>query len=304
VPVLQWALTNDLGRIGPGRAQYTHLLDPEDAHVVDDIIVWWVDDDELLVMPNASNTDPIVTTLEGANAAQGGDCTIADITSTRAVLAVQGPQARALLATVSPALAAVPRFEVARVPWGDVACIVAGTGYTGEDGVEIHVPAEHASALWREIVAAGVLPAGLGARDTLRLEAGMNLYGQDMDESIDPLQSGLAWTVDMASPRDFVGKSALAGLIATAAVQRQLLGLVLTAKGGVLRAHQAARTAHGDGEITSGTFSPTLGTSIALARLPARLAPGDEVRVVVRDKELAARAVKPPFARNGKALIA
>ncbi len=166
VPVLQWALTNDLGRIGPGRAQYTHLLDPEDAHVVDDIIVWWVDDDELLVMPNASNTDPIVTTLEGASAAQGGDCTIADITSSRAVLAVQGPEARALLGTVSPALAAVPRFEVARVAWGDVPCIVAGTGYTGEDGVEIHVPAEHAAALWREIVAAGVLPAGLGARAT------------------------------------------------------------------------------------------------------------------------------------------
>ena len=181
---------------------------------------------------------------------------------------------------------------------------IARTGYTGEDGFELMIPAEKAGALWNDLAAAGVRRCGLGARDTLRLEAGMNLYGQDMDESIDPLQSGLAWTVDMTSPRDFIGKSALAGLVATDAVQRQLLGLVLIAKGGVLRGHQPVGTAHGDGEITSGTFSPTLGTSIALARLPARVAPGDEVRVMVRDKELAARAVKPPFARNGRALIA
>jgi aminomethyltransferase len=127
----------------------------------------------------------------------------------------------------------------------------------------------------------------------------MNLYGQDMDETVSPLDSGLAWTVDLGSPRDFVGKEALAAQ----ATQRQLTGLLLTDKGGVLRAHQVVRTALGDGEITSGTFSPTLNKSIALARLPAGIAQGVFVKVVVRDRELSARVVKPPFARNGKALV-
>jgi glycine cleavage system T protein (aminomethyltransferase) len=127
----------------------------------------------------------------------------------------------------------------------------------------------------------------------------MNLYGQDMDERENPLESGLAWTVDLASPRDFVGKAALLARPA----QRQLIGLLLVDKGGVLRAHQQVRTALGDGEITSGTFSPTLSASIALARLPVGVTPGDRVRVFVRDKELVARVVKPPFARNGKSLV-
>jgi aminomethyltransferase len=144
-----------------------------------------------------------------------------------------------------------------------------------------------------------VRPAGLGARDTLRLEAGMNLYGQDMDETVSPLESGLGWTVDLESPRDFVGKAALCAQKLT----RKLIGLVLTEKGGVLRSHQKVRTAHGEGEITSGTFSPTLARSIALARLPAGVAPGDAVTVAIRDRELSAQVVKPPFARNGKALI-
>ncbi len=143
------------------------------------------------------------------------------------------------------------------------------------------------------------VPAGLGARDTLRLEAGMNLYGQDMDERVTPLESGLAWTVDLASPRDFVGKAALLAH----PPQRQLAGLVLTDKGGVLRAHQAVRTAHGDGEITSGTFSPTLNRSIALARLPLARDARRHRHRHVRDKALAARVVKPPFARNGKILV-
>jgi aminomethyltransferase len=161
------------------------------------------------------------------------------------------------------------------------------------------LPAQHAVALWNALVAGGVRPCGLGARDTLRLEAGMNLYGQDMDETVSPLESGLAWTVDLASPRDFVGKGALVAKPAA----RRLLGLVLVDKGGVLRAHQTVHTAHGRGEITSGTFSPTLNRSIALARLPAAVAPGDTVEVAIRDKHLAARVVKPPFARNGKALL-
>ena len=176
---------------------------------------------------------------------------------------------------------------------------VARTGYTGEDGFEIVLPADGAEAAWCALRDAGVRPCGLGARDTLRLEAGMNLYGQDMDEQTNPLESGLAWTVDLASPRDFVGKAALAALRPA----RKQVGLVLEGAGGVLRAHQKVHTSHGDGETTSGTFSPTLGRSIALARVPEGVAAGDVVEVEVRDRRLAARVVKPPFVRNGKALV-
>jgi aminomethyltransferase len=176
---------------------------------------------------------------------------------------------------------------------------IARTGYTGEDGFEVILPASRAGEFWSALVAVGVRPCGLGARDTLRLEAGMNLYGQDMDERVNPLESGLAWTVDRASPRDFVGKDALAaGLL-----QQQQVGLLLVDKGGVLRSHQHVRSDRGDGEITSGTFSPTLGASIALARLPVGVSPGECVRVDIRDKQLAARVVKPPFVRHGKILV-
>jgi aminomethyltransferase len=217
-----------------------------------------------------------------------------------AMIAVQGPNARAKVWRALPGSEQVsssikPFAAVAmESAWGEA--FIARTGYTGEDGFEIVLPAARAGDLWQALVAAGVRPAGLGARDTLRLEAGMNLYGQDMDETVSPLESGLAWTVDLASPRDFVGKAALVAHPPT----RQLAGLVLVDKGGVLRAHQIVHTDHGDGEITSGSFSPTLNLSIALARVPARVAPGDTVRVVVLDRKLAARVVKPPFARNGK----
>jgi aminomethyltransferase len=182
-------------------------------------------------------------------------------------------------------------------PWGEL--FVARTGYTGEDGFEIIVPAAHAEALWQALRDAGVAACGLGARDTLRLEAGMNLYGQDMDEAVSPLESGLAWTVDIASGRDFVGRAALLDHRVT----RQLIGLLLQDAGGVLRAHQVVRTERGDGEIKSGTFSPTLKASIALARLPVGVAEGDVVRVDVRGRALKARVVKPPFVRHGKALV-
>ena len=220
-----------------------------------------------------------------------------------AMIAVQGPNARAKVWQALPgseaASEALKPFMGAayRDDGGEV--FVARTGYTGEDGFELMVPAVRARSTWHALVQAGVKPCGLGARDTLRLEAGMNLYGQDMDESVSPLVSGLAWTVDLASPRDFVGKAAL---VANPPAQ-QLAGLLLQDAGGVLRAHQKVHTAHGDGEITSGTFSPTLGKSIALARLPKGVALGDIVHVAVRDKQLAARVVKPPFARNGKALV-
>ena len=177
--------------------------------------------------------------------------------------------------------------------------MLARTGYTGEDGFEIVLPAAQAAVLWRSLHAQGVTPAGLGARDTLRLEAGMNLYGQDMDETTTPLETGLAWTVDLKAARDFIGKRAVQDIPLT----RHALGLVLLDKG-VMRGHQKITSAYGDGEITSGGFGPTLERSIALARVPLAVRAGDEVQVAVRDKLLRARVAKPPFVRHGKVFIA
>jgi aminomethyltransferase len=199
------------------------------------------------------------------------------------------------LPEVKPAGEKLVYFSAAHV--GEL--MLARTGYTGEDGFEIILPAAQAVLAWRNLHAQGVAAAGLGARDTLRLEAGMNLYGQDMDETTTPLETGLAWTVDLSAARDFVGRSALQSLQPT----RQALGLVLLDKG-VMRSHQKISSAHGDGEITSGGFGPTLERSIALARVPLAVREGDEVQVAVRDKLLRARVVKPPFARRGKILIA
>ncbi len=193
---LQHALTNDLTKVAPGRAQYTHL-DGDDGSVLDDIIVWWVDDEWFDVMPNASNTARV-------QAAVGGT----DVTSGRAVIAVQGPAARQMLAPVAPAAAAVKRFHVTRFVWDGVECLAAGTGYTGEDGVELSVPAAVAPAVWREVLAAGVQPAGLGARDTLRLEAGLPLHGHELGPGITTLEAGLGWVVGWNKPT-FRGKAAL-----------------------------------------------------------------------------------------------
>src|SRR5437870_7702405 len=181
---LQRALTNDLRKIGAGRAQYTHLLDEADASVLDDIIVWWVDVHEFHVMPNASNTSRVTEAI-------GGD----DVTATRAIIAVQGPSARERLKPVSPEAASVGRFRVARFDWEDTSCLAAGTGYTGEDGVECSVPAEAAPGFWRAVLAESVTPAGLGARDTLRLEAGFPLHGHEPGPGIPPLPAGPGWGV-------------------------------------------------------------------------------------------------------------
>ena len=214
------------------------------------------------------------------------------------MIAVQGPKAREAVWAAMPqwqaATAALKPFHAARIE----DTLIARTGYTGEDGFEIMLPSDQVVGLWARLLEAGVHPAGLGARDTLRLEAGMNLYGQDMDESVSPLESGLAWTVAFSAERDFIGKAALQAH----APQHALVGLVLLDRG-VLRAHQRVITPLGEGEITSGSFSPTLEKSIALARLPKGIAPGDLVEVDIRGKALRARVVKPPFVRHGKALI-
>jgi len=296
--LLRFALANNVDKLKlPGKALYSCLL-REDGGVIDDLIVYFLREDFFRIVVNAGTADKDIARFNALIAARAPALVLTPRTDL-AMIAVQGPNARAKVWQALPgseaASAALKAFTGAAM--GDA--FIARTGYTGEDGFELMVPAARAPALWNALAAAGVRPCGLGARDTLRLEAGMNLYGQDMDETVGPLESGLAWTVDLASPRDFAGKAALLAHPPA----RQLTGLVLVDRGGVLRAHQRVHTAYGDGEITSGTFSPTLSRSIALARLPLGVAAGDGVRVVVRDRELAARVVKPPFARNGKALV-
>ncbi|MBA2326519.1 MAG: glycine cleavage system aminomethyltransferase GcvT [Actinobacteria bacterium] len=299
-PLLQWALTNDLGRIEPGKAQYTHLLDPDDAHVVDDIIVWWVADDDFLVMPNASNTGPLVAALEDAvsDPADGAACRVEDVTATRAVLAVQGPEARALIEPLARALAAVPRFAVRPAAYDGHEGFVAGTGYTGEDGIELHIPAPAAPAWWRKLIGAGLVPAGLGARDTLRLEAGLPLHGHELGPGITPLQAGLAWVVRFDKGA-FRGRTPLLAE-REQGVHRKLHGLLVDGRQ-VPRSGQAVLRGDGDdviGEVTSGNFSPVLERGIALAFLHPDIEEGAEVAVDVRGRRAAARVVRPPFVRR------
>jgi aminomethyltransferase len=295
---LRYALANNVDKLQvAGKALYSCLL-ADDGGVIDDLIVYFLREDFFRIVVNAGTADKDIARFAALIAARAPRLVLTPRTDL-AMIAVQGPNARA---KVWQALPGSEAASAALKPFMGVAlgdAFVARTGYTGEDGFEIMLPAPRAEALWQALAAAGVRPCGLGARDTLRLEAGMNLYGQDMDETVGPLESGLGWTVDLASPRDFAGKAALLARPGT----RQLTGLVLVDAGGVLRAHQRVQCAQGAGEITSGSFSPTLNRSIALARLPAAVAVGDTVQVAVRDRLLTARVVKPPFARNGKALV-
>jgi aminomethyltransferase len=295
---LRYALANNVDKLTiPGKALYSCLLNREGG-VLDDLIVYFLSEEWFRLVVNAGTADKDVAWIMALIAGQVSQLRLTPRRDL-AMIAVQGPNARERVWQALPGSRAVTEVlkPFIATEFGDY--FIARTGYTGEDGFELTLPASCAAEVWTALAAAGVRPCGLGARDTLRLEAGMNLYGQDMDEAVSPLESGLAWTVDLANPRDFVGKLALAAKPPT----RQLTGLLLTEKGGVLRSHQRVHTDRGDGEITSGTFSPTLCASIALARLPAAIAPGDTVRVEIRDKQLAARVVKPPFARHGKSLV-
>lgn len=218
-----------------------------------------------------------------------------------AIIAVQGPHASEKLRQVLPECDIDPQALIPLKPFSFLLLgeyFIARTGYTGEDGFEISLPVGQAQKLWQALLNVGVRPAGLGARDTLRLEAGLNLYGQDMDENTSPLDAGLAWTLEMDTPRNYIGKASLLAKGQT----WQFLGLVLLDKG-VLREHQKVITPHGEGQITSGSFAPTLQCSIALARLPLPNKPEDIVEVDVRGKLLKAEVVKPPFVRHGKSLL-
>jgi len=283
-----------------GKALYSCMLTPQGG-VIDDLIIYFLTESWFRIVVNAGTADKDVEWICKQRDTFAPDL---EITPRRdlAMIAVQGPNARAKVWQVIPnsqaATEALKLFQSTSLDQ----FFVARTGYTGEDGFEIILPADEAPAFWKALHTAGVAPAGLGARDTLRLEAGMNLYGQDMDESTSPLESGLGWTVDLKSERDFIGKQALLDSKTT----QQLVGLVLQDRG-VLRSHQKViANLDGqeiEGEITSGGFSPTLNKSIALARMNAEISPETEVHVLVRDKKLSAKVVKYPFVRNGKVLV-
>lgn len=283
---LQSSLTNDLNKIGPGRAQYTHLL-AEDASVLDDIIVWWLKDNVFDVMPNASNTSRVVAALGGV-----------DTTSTRAVIALQGPRARSIVSGVSRQASEVGRFRVDEVSILGAPCVVAGTGYTGEDGIEIAAPVADASALWRAFEQAGAVPAGLGARDTLRLEAALPLHGHELGQGITPLQAGLGWVVSWTKPT-FHGRAALLAE-KESGPRRHLTGISIP---GRRPAREGCIVTDGSGkklgEVTSGNFSPTLDHCIALALFDAVCEPGTVVSVDVRGSSLEGTVVATPFVKKG-----
>jgi aminomethyltransferase len=273
----------------------------ERGGVVDDLITYFLAEDAFRMVVNAATHDKDLAWITRQAAPFGVKVTERP---ELAMLAVQGPNARAkVLALLDPAarerVEKLGRFSAvpdARGP-GGMPLFIARTGYTGEDGFEMILPEAHAVALWNALAAAGVQPAGLGARDTLRLEAGMNLYGQDMTEDVTPWEAGLAWTVALDAGRDFVGRAALEKQKA-AGVPRELIGVVMDERG-VLRHGQRVLTDAGEGEILSGIFSPTLGKAIAFARVPAGARA--DLRVDIRGRELPLRCVKYPFVRDGKA---
>ena len=282
---LQSAFTNDLTKIGVGRAQYTHSCNDQGG-VVDDIIVWWVGEHCFDVMPNASNTDSILSVIGGT-----------DTTGTRAVLAVQGPKARELLAKVSSAAASVKRFRVETLDVLGAECVVAGTGYTGEDGVEIAAPIDLADSLARAIIDAGVVPAGLGARDTLRLEAALPLHGHELSPEISTLEADLGWVIGWNKPQ-FRGKAALQAQ-REKGLSRVLCGLRTESRRPPRDGARVLQNGVDVGVVTSGNFSPSLGVGIALALVsPDSAAIGNEVVLRVRDSDLPARVVERPFIRR------
>jgi aminomethyltransferase len=296
---LRHLLANSIDKLKVhGKALYSCMLN-ERGGVIDDLIVYYLGEEFFRLVVNAATRAKDLAWIE--RQAQAFDVQVKERPDF-AMIAVQGPQARAkvlaLLHDVDrPRIEKLGKFAAAAAqgPHG-MPLFVARTGYTGEDGFEIMLSAEHAVALWEALLAAGVKPAGLGARDTLRLEAGMNLYGQDMDEDVSPWEANLGWTVSLDEGRDFLGRAALEQQKA-AGVARVMIGVVLDEKG-VLRHGQKVLTANGEGEILSGSFAPTLDKAIAFARVPA----GDTgpLRVDIRGREVAVRRVKYPFVRDGK----
>jgi aminomethyltransferase len=292
---LRHVLANDVARLASaGQALYSCLLN-EEGGILDDLIVYARPARTFRIVVNAGTADNDLAWLEQQRAAF--DLELAPRRDL-AIIAVQGPLAREKVRHACPfarrATEQLKPFEAADA--GD--SFIARTGYTGEDGFEIITPVGDALTLWRKLLDAGVAPAGLGARDTLRLEAGMNLYGQDMTEAETPFDCGLEWTVDLSTDRDFIGRKSLE----SRPRDQTRVGLVLADRG-VMRSHQRVRASSGDGVITSGGFSPTMNRSIALARVPTDVKTGTSLEVELRGKWLPAQVVTPPFVRNGRVRV-
>ena len=297
-PFLQQLLANDVARLSqPGKALYSCMLNPQGG-IIDDLIVYFFSPVQWRLVVNAGTADKDLAWMQ--RVAHAGKYQV-EIHPRRdlAMIAVQGPAARDKVWAARPGWKSpsesLPAFQAVMLP----DAMVARTGYTGEDGFELVVPAEAVAGLWQDLIAQGVAPCGLGARDTLRLEAGMNLYGQDMDELVTPDQAGLTWTVSLKDPtRDFIGRKALEQM----AMPMAFMGIKLLERG-VMRSHMSVRTAKGVGEVTSGTMSPTLGFSIGFARLPQGVQAGEQVEVDIRGKWVPAQLCKLPFVRNGQPVV-
>lgn len=295
---LRRLLANNVDRLAEGKALYTCMLN-EQGCVLDDLIVYKISDHFYRIVINAGTREKDLAWMRLQ--AQSFDVDIKERTDL-AMLAIQGPEVKNKLNQILPdeesqAASTLKPFNF--VDFGDI--FIARTGYTGEDGFEIILPDKSVAMLWQACLHAGILPCGLGARDTLRLEAGLNLYGSDMDESVTPLESNLAWTVIMdPKERSFIGRDALEKQ-SQGGVKRRLVGLVLEGPG-VIRNHQkVVIISDGEGEVTSGGYSPTLEKSIALARVPAEI--GEECFVEIRNKQVPAKVIKPPFVKNGKKMF-
>lgn len=290
---LSYLLANDVAKLkAPGRALYSCMLN-EQGGILDDLITYFLHESFFRVVVNAATHDKDMAWI--SSQARAFDVEVTERPEL-AMVAVQGPTARAAVLQQLPEYDAVIAKEMKPFSAGQFGNLfVARTGYTGEDGFEVTMPAEVATDFWNRCLDAGVQPCGLGARDTLRLEAGMNLYGQDMDESVTPFESALGWTLALNDERAFVGKDALIERKA-GGIKQKLVGLVLQDRG-VLRPGQRIVTKAGEGVTTSGSFSPTLQKAIAFARIPSESE--NTCQVDIRGKLLDCSIVRPPFARNG-----
>lgn len=293
---LRYLLANDVSKIDgrQGRALYTCMLN-EEGGVIDDLIIYYLGKDHWRLVVNAGCAETDVQWIQEQIQRTNLDVKLETLPEL-ALLAVQGPNAREKVWQVRPQWREAADFTPFNSGFVDTEVMIARTGYTGEDGLEITLPASEVTALWQDLLGAGVKPCGLGARDTLRLEAALNLYGSDMDDTIQPAQAGLAWTVSLKDEgRDFIGRRA----ITETPRSNAFVGLKLKERG-IMRAAMRVRTEAGEGVITSGTMSPSLGVSIALARLPAGIKTGDTVEVEIRGKWLAATVVDLPFVSSSK----
>lgn len=277
-------LCNNLDKVEPGRAQYTMMLN-ENGGVIDDIIVWWWGEGDYWIMPNAVNQPKV---MEAFSAEAG--CTVTDLQMSTAMLAIQGPHAPDIFDSVLEGT--VGRFRTKRFQWGGGPVWMAGTGYTGERGGELVTDAETAADIARALIRAGVTPCGLGSRDTLRLEAGFPLWGQDLDEETSPLEADLGFAVDF--DHDFVGKPALEAQRDNG-VEKKLTGFVLEGKG-VPRHGYAARSGASQGAVASGNMSPTIGTGIGMAYLSPPPSDGStDIEIEIRGKWVPGRIASAPF---------